>query len=50
MEHSEPISIGTAKIRGLTLEALINAKRAMGRPRDLHAVLELEVIREERDN
>lgn len=26
--------------------ALILAKRAMGRPKDLHAVLELEVIRE----
>jgi hypothetical protein len=30
----------------LTLDALIRAKRAMGRPRDLHAVLELEAIRE----
>jgi hypothetical protein len=30
----------------LTLDALILAKRATGRPRDLHAVLELEAIRE----
>jgi len=30
----------------LVLDALITAKRAMGRPRDLHAVLELEAIRE----
>ena len=33
-------------ILSLTLDALIRAKRAMGRPRDLHAVLELEAIRE----
>lgn len=45
---SEPIPIGTAEIRALTLDALITAKRAMGRPRDLHTVLELEVIREQR--
>ncbi len=48
LEHSEPIPFGPAEIRALTLDALIVAKRAMGRPRDLHAVLELEVIREER--
>ena len=48
LEHSEPILIGTAEIRALTLDALIVAKRAMGRPRDLHAVLELEAIREQR--
>ena len=49
LEHSEPIPIGTAEIRALTLDALITAKRAMGRPRDLHAVLELEVIREQKE-
>jgi len=32
----------------LTLDALITAKRAMSCPRDLHAVLELEAIREKR--
>jgi hypothetical protein len=32
------------------LDALITAKRAMGRPRDLRTVLELEVIRELRGN
>lgn len=48
LEHSEPIEIGGVAIRVLTLDALIIAKRAMGRPRDLHAVLELEVIRERR--
>lgn len=45
-KNSEPILIGDAEIRVLTLDALIIAKRAMGRPKDLHAVLELEVIRE----
>ncbi|MFA7343394.1 MAG: hypothetical protein WC003_03725 [Terrimicrobiaceae bacterium] len=45
-KHSEPIRICGAKIHVLTLDALILAKRAMGRPRDLHAVLELEAIRE----
>jgi len=45
---SEPIRIGGTEIRLLTLDALILAKRAMGRPKDLHAVLELEVIRERR--
>lgn len=37
------------EIRALTLDALIMAKRAMGRLRDLHTVLELEVIREQRE-
>jgi predicted nucleotidyltransferase len=45
---SEPVRIGGTEIRVLTLDALILAKRAMGRPKDLHAVLELEVIRERR--
>jgi len=43
---SEPIALENATLRVLTLDALITAKRAMGRPRDLHAVLELEAIRE----
>lgn len=46
LANSAPIELGGAVIRVLTLDALIAAKRAMGRPRDLHAVLELEVIRE----
>lgn len=43
---SEPIDLDGVVIRVLTLDALIAAKRAMSRPRDLHAVLELEAIRE----
>ncbi len=46
LQNSESIVIGEVSIRVLSLDALIRAKRAMGRPRDLHAVLELEVIRE----
>jgi predicted nucleotidyltransferase len=34
----------------LSLEALIAAKRAAGRPRDLEAIAELEIIREEKEN
>lgn len=44
--RSEVLDVAGCKIRVLTLDALIEAKRAMGRPRDLHAVLELEAIRE----
>lgn len=47
---SEPIQMEDVTIRVLTLDALITAKRAMGRPRDLHAVLELEAIRERQQN
>jgi len=46
LARSEPIDLDGTVIRVLTLDALIDAKRAMGRPRDLHAVLELEAIRE----
>lgn len=46
LAQSTPITFGGAEIRLLTLDALITAKRAMGRPKDLHTVLELEVIRE----
>jgi hypothetical protein len=46
LAQSEEIDLDGSRIRVLTLDALITAKRAMGRPRDLHAVLELEAIRE----
>ena len=48
VSKSEILVIEGVPIRILTLDALIEAKRAMGRPRDLHAVLELEAIREKR--
>jgi hypothetical protein len=47
LRRSEPILIDGQEVRVLSLDALIEAKRAMGRPRDLHAVLELEAIREQ---
>ena len=43
---SEPLDLDGASIRVLGLDAMIVAKRAMSRPRDLHAALELEAIRE----
>lgn len=46
--QSEAVDLDGTEVRVLTLDALITAKRAMGRPRDLHAVLELEAIREMR--
>lgn len=46
LAQSESLVIDGESVRVLTLDALITAKRAMGRPRDLHAVLELEAIRE----
>ena len=46
LERSDPLVIDGKEIRVLTIDALIEAKRAMGRPKDLHAVLELEAIRE----
>ena len=37
------------RLRCLDLDTLIRVKRAAGRPRDLEAIAELRVIREERD-
>ncbi len=45
---SQVIRISGLEIRILTLDALIEAKRAMGRPRDLQAVLELQALRQKR--
>ncbi|MGF1678886.1 MAG: hypothetical protein ACFCUX_06805 [Candidatus Methylacidiphilales bacterium] len=46
LARSVTIPLDGTEIRVLSLDALIESKRAMGRPRDLHAVLELEAIRE----
>ena len=48
LARSIEIDLGDFTVRGLSLEALIEAKRAMGRPRDLHTAEELEMIRERR--
>jgi len=45
---SEDVSLFGLVYRCLSLEALIASKRAVGRPKDLEVVAELELIREER--
>jgi len=47
LARSTSIDLGAFRIRLLNLDALIDAKRAMGRPRDLHTAEELEMIREQ---
>lgn len=46
--HSIVIQVFGLSMRCLGLERLIHVKRAAGRPKDLEAIAELEVIREER--
>ena len=43
--RSVEVDLGTVKCRMLDLDALIDAKRAMGRPRDLLTADELDIIR-----
>ena len=45
LARSIALDLGSFEIRVLSLDALIEAKRAMGRPRDLHTAEELEAIR-----
>ena len=45
---SEEIALQFGRCRILSLDALITAKRAMDRPRDREAVIQLEAIRERR--
>jgi hypothetical protein len=44
--RSEELDLGDFTIRILSLDALIESKKAIGRPRDIHAVHEFEAIRE----
>jgi hypothetical protein len=44
LERSTSLDLGEFTIKTLSLEALIEAKRAMGRPRDLLTAEELEMI------
>ena len=44
LERSTTLDLGEFTIKTLSLEALIDAKRAMGRPRDLLTADELEMI------
>jgi hypothetical protein len=47
-DASDEIVIFGYRCRCLSLEALIRAKRAAGRPKDIEALAELEALREER--
>jgi predicted nucleotidyltransferase len=46
--NSEEIDLGDFKCQVMGIEDLIKSKRAMGRPKDLRAVVELEAIRANR--
>ena len=50
LRHSEPVTLSWGVCRVLGIETLIEAKRAMGRPRDREAVVQLEGIRERRNS
>ena len=45
--RSDEVSLGDASCRILTIDALILAKEAMGRPKDREAVIQLKAIREQ---
>lgn len=47
---SEPIDLDGHECRILKIDALIRAKHAMGRPKDIETIRQLEVIRQERTN
>lgn len=49
LQQSLEASLFGAKYRFLNLEALIESKRAAGRPKDFEVIAELETIREERN-
>jgi len=50
LKWSEPIELAGFNMMTLSLEGILIAKRAMGRPRDLQAVFELEAARERKIN
>jgi hypothetical protein len=47
LPHTITVSLFGRPTRCLSLEWLIHTKRAAGRPRDLEAIAELEVLRDE---
>ena len=49
-QHSIVVEIDDFQCRLINLDALIDAKSAMGRPRDLAAIHELEAIKEKIEN
>ena len=50
LDHTTEVEIFGIQCRCLDLDALIRTKRAVGRPKDLEAIAELENIREEEQN
>ncbi|MGH6630968.1 MAG: hypothetical protein ACREB3_14660, partial [Burkholderiales bacterium] len=50
LPHSINLQLYGVSCRCLGLKRLIEVKRAVGRPRDLEVVAELEALREEADN
>jgi predicted nucleotidyltransferase len=50
LPRTEALQVFGIECRCLSLEQLIAVKRAAGRVKDLEAIAELEVIREERDD
>ncbi len=48
LPHSEEIEVFGWKVRRVSLEKLIEMKRAAGRPKDLEAIAELQALLEER--
>jgi len=46
--HATAVTVFTREILCLDLDWLIRVKRAAGRPKDLEAVAELEILRDER--
>jgi len=49
-QQSEPIELDDLPCRILRIDALIAAKKAMGRPKDLETIRQLEVIQRERES
>jgi hypothetical protein len=49
LPRSRPVAAFGVEVRCVDLACLIHLKRAAGRPRDLDAIAELEVLLEERD-
>lgn len=49
LPHSDGIEAYGLRIRRVSLEKLIQMKRAAGRPKDLEAIAELQALLEERD-
>jgi len=48
LSRSIPLDLGSFSFRILSIEALIEAKRAMNRPRDIQTAEELEIISKQR--